>query len=280
MGKHTKRTPGYLPRMAAGAAPLALLLAGPATAQADPRAPLDLHQSGTSDLHLTRDEKIATRDLPVSAASALHQAVAPDTVGQAQSHDLRLGSPGRAFTGNDLEVHHRQPNADSDLAGAGQSMRHGVRLPHGVDALSDSTSGADAGLAGRFSGDLRGGARVHRTSADAVDLGELGSVVANSDENVLGQFAGNLDVTRLETQQRHVVGGDLGPAHALVATSQSTSELADRFHGELAAEDIAAVQATTSTNPGHHAQQVRVSALGQPSTGWTLSGPPFIFSPG
>ncbi|WP_037307213.1 hypothetical protein [Amycolatopsis orientalis] len=43
MGKHSRRKPSYLPKVAAGAAPLALLLAGPATslaAQADQAIPL------------------------------------------------------------------------------------------------------------------------------------------------------------------------------------------------------------------------------------------------
>ncbi|EMD25357.1 hypothetical protein [Amycolatopsis azurea] len=54
MGKHSRRKPSYLPKVAAGAAPLALLLAGPATAlaaQTDPAIPLPLdHQrEGTLD---------------------------------------------------------------------------------------------------------------------------------------------------------------------------------------------------------------------------------------
>ncbi|MFD2468200.1 hypothetical protein [Amycolatopsis silviterrae] len=289
MGKHTKRTPGYLPRMAAGAAPLALLLAGPASALADtPRGglPLDLHQHGSSsDLQLDRDETIATRDLPASAASKLHQTLTSDTAGQSQTHDLRLGEPGRAFTGNDLDVHHTRPFDDAHVGGLDQSMRHGVQLPQGVDALSSSKTGAETGLAGRFSGDLMSGTRVERTSADAVDLGPVGSVVANSDESVLGQFTGTLDVTRLESTERHSVSGDLGPVHALAATSQSTAERTDRFHGELSAADIAAARASTASTVGvpvTRSQHVRTEVLGNPviDNGWTVSGPPFTFSPG
>ncbi|MFI9448954.1 hypothetical protein [Amycolatopsis sp. NPDC052450] len=48
MGKHSRRKPSYLPKVAAGAAPLALLFAGPAgalAAQTDPSIPLPLdHQ--------------------------------------------------------------------------------------------------------------------------------------------------------------------------------------------------------------------------------------------
>ncbi|KFU79756.1 hypothetical protein SAMN04489729_5194 [Amycolatopsis lurida] len=48
MGKHSRRKPSYLPKVAVGAAPLALLLAGPASAlatQTDPSIPLPLdHQ--------------------------------------------------------------------------------------------------------------------------------------------------------------------------------------------------------------------------------------------
>jgi hypothetical protein len=58
MGKHSRRKAGYLPKVAAGAAPLALLFAGPATAlaQDDPTAtlgtiplPLDHQREGTFD---------------------------------------------------------------------------------------------------------------------------------------------------------------------------------------------------------------------------------------
>ncbi len=289
MGKHTKRTPGYLPRMAAGAAPLALLLAGPAAALADtPRGglPLEEHQHGSSsDLQFTRDEALTTRDLPASAASNLHQALAPDAAGQSQTHDLRLGEAGRAFTGNDLGAHHTQPFDGAHVAGLDQSMRHGVRLPQGVEALSSSKTGAESGLAGRFSGDLMSGSRVERTSADAVDLGPAGSVVANSDESVLGQFTGKLDVARLESAERHSVSGDLGPVHTLAATSQSTAERTERFHGELSAADIAAARASTASTVGvpvTRSQHVGAEVLGNPviDNGWTVSGPPFTFSPG
>ncbi|WP_106964782.1 hypothetical protein [Amycolatopsis orientalis] len=289
MGKHSKRTPGYLPRMAAGAAPLALLLAGPAAALADtPRGglPLDLHQHGSSsDLQFSRDETVATHDLPASAASELHQALAPEAASQSQTHDLRLGEPAHAVTGNDLGVHHTQPFDGAHVAGLDQSMRHGVQLPHGVDALSASKTGAETGLAGRFSGDLMGGTRVERTSADAVDLGPAGSVVANSDESVLGQFTGKLDVTRLESTERHSVSGDLGPVHTLAATSQSTAERTDRFHGELTAADLAAARVSTASTVGvpvTRSQHVGAEVLGNPviDNGWTVSGPPFTFSPG
>lgn len=289
MGKHTKRTPGYLPRIAAGAAPLALVLAGPAAALADtPRGelPLDLHQHGSSsDFQLTRDETIATRDLPASAASNLRQALAPNAAGQSQTHDLRLGEAGRAVTGNDLGVRHTQPFEDAHVAGLDQSMRHGVQLPHGVDALSSSKTSTESGLAGRFAGDLMSGTRVDRTSADAVDLGPAGSVVANSDESVLGQFTGKLDVPRLESTERHSVSGDLGPVHTLAATSQSTAERAERFHGELSAGDIAAVRTSTASTVGvpvTRSQHVGAEVLGNPviDNGWTVSGPPFTFSPG
>lgn len=54
MGKHSRRKPSYLPKVAAGAAPLALLFAGPATSlatQTDPAIPLPLDhkREGTLD---------------------------------------------------------------------------------------------------------------------------------------------------------------------------------------------------------------------------------------
>lgn len=248
--------------------------------------PLDLHQHGSSsDLQFTRDETVATHDLPASAASNLHQALEPDDASQSQTHDLRLGDTARALTGNDLDVHHTQPFESAHVAGLNQSMRHGVRLPHGVDVLSSSKTGTETGLAGRFSGDLMGGTRVDRTSADAVDLGPAGSVVANSDESALGQFTGKLDVARLESTERHSVSGDLGPVHTLAATSQSTAVRTERFHGELSAADIAAVRASTASTlgvPVTRSQHVGAEVLGNPviDNGGTVSGPPFTFSPG
>jgi hypothetical protein len=259
--------------MAAGAAPLALLLAGPTAALADtPRAelPLDLHHHGsTSDLHLTHDESAATRDLPVATGSTLHQALAPDAVGQSQQHDLRLPAPARAVTGNDLDLRRTAPLA----AGLNQSMKHGVQLPHGVDTLSSST--------GSFSGDLLSGAQADRVSAEAVDLGPLGSVVENSDEHAVGRFAGTLELAGTE---RHSVSGELGPLHTLAATSQDTTEPANRFHGELSLTDLAAAQVSTGTelhSAVSQSQHVRASALGEPlgDYGWTVSAPPFTFSP-
>ncbi|MEU3625550.1 hypothetical protein BS329_06280 [Amycolatopsis coloradensis] len=54
MGKHSRRKPSYLPKVAAGAAPLALLFAGPATSLAAPTdpaipLPLDHKREGTLD---------------------------------------------------------------------------------------------------------------------------------------------------------------------------------------------------------------------------------------
>ncbi|MEV4600501.1 hypothetical protein AB0K15_24245 [Amycolatopsis sp. NPDC049253] len=243
MGKHTQRKPGYLPKVAAGAAPLALLLAGPASALADPTLPLDglpldLQQHGSLDhsahssaasVGVVRDTSVATRGLPVSAASSVTQAVS-DTTGyglsdsltavkttngfsQSQRHEVQAGPPVRLMAGNSSRVTSSSPGS-----GVGASTAEGVWLPHSVDVLTDSSG--DVG-AGRFAGDLGGGVGVHRTSGHAVDFGELGSVVANSEQHGMGQFVGSLDVS--DVGQRHIATADVGPVSGFLLTTQSLS---------------------------------------------------------
>ncbi|RJQ84375.1 hypothetical protein [Amycolatopsis panacis] len=61
MGKHTKRMPGCLPRVAVGAAPLALLVVGTATVWAEPSRtgiPLDLPQSSFDQAPRMYDQSV------------------------------------------------------------------------------------------------------------------------------------------------------------------------------------------------------------------------------
>lgn len=278
MGKHTQRKPGYLPKVASGAAPLALLLAGPASALADPTLPLDglpldLQQHGTLDhsvhssaasVGVARDTSVATHGLPVSAASSLTQAVS-DTTGyglsdsltavkttngfsQSQRHEVRTGSPVRLMAGNSSRVTSTSPAS---------STAEGVWLPYGVDVPTDSSG------AGSFAGDLGGGVGVHRTSGYAVDFGGPGSVVANSEHHATGQFIGSLDVS--DVGQRHIATADAGPVSGFLLTTQSLS--GNDFRGELKAADATSARVSTGTSVSSrvgHTQSAGATAFGAP----------------
>ncbi|QYN24007.1 hypothetical protein [Amycolatopsis sp. DSM 110486] len=285
MGKHTQRMPGYLPKVAAGAAPLALLLAGPASALADPTLPLDglpldLQQHGSLDhsvhssaaaVGVVRDTSVATRGLPVSAASSATQA-ATDTTGygpsdsltavkttngfsQSQRHELRAGSPVRLMAGNSSRVTSSSPGS-----GLGAATAEGAWLPYGVDVLTDSSG--DVG-AGRFAGDLGDGVGVHRTSGHAVDFGGLGSLVANSEQHGTGRFVGSLDFS--DVGRRHLATADVGPVSGFLLTTQSLSS--NGFRGEFAAADAASARVSTGTSVSPRVgqtQSVGVTAFGTP----------------
>ncbi|MDT8910608.1 hypothetical protein [Amycolatopsis sp. PS_44_ISF1] len=141
MGKHTQRKPGYLPKVAASAAPLALLLAAPASALAEVTTPIEglplRHgESGTFDhgrrttadtapgvlgrshhdvrplgaggfpaLPGLRPTLAGTQDRAGSGSlTAVKSANGATAVSRSQYRDVRLGSPARLHTGSDQHV--------------------------------------------------------------------------------------------------------------------------------------------------------------------------------
>lgn len=339
MGKHTQRKPGYLPEVAASAAPFALLLTAPASALAEPTLPIKGlplgHQETATfdhDLHTTTDTMHGSLGLmrhdvvPVGAGgfsalsdfrhalsdtqeltgggslTAVKSASGRAAVSRSQRHDVRLGSPVRLMTGNEQHVTRSRSGtlapsgprgAGTHLTGVGGSAENGVWLPYGVDALSQDSGQADAGHnlsfdAGHFTGDLRGGAGIHRSAAQAVDAGRLGSVVVNSEQHGLGQFTGRLDHPLSGSfGANHLAGGNFGPVSGLVATTQSAAPGAasNAFRGSLSVDEVASTGGalTTSTAGGRlsFSPSVTGAALGRrPVTeGWTVSGPPLVITP-
>ncbi|MGW4482412.1 hypothetical protein ACWEOE_01100 [Amycolatopsis sp. NPDC004368] len=158
MGKHTQRKPGYLPKVAAGAAPLALLLAGPASAAADPTLPLD---------GLPLDLRHGGPDHFAPASVSGVRGTASDAVRMPPCAGSALRPPASEAESDGLSdslTAVKAANGSSPVA-----ARRGGWRPYGVDALADPSGGA-----GRFTGDLHGGVVAPNSGA--------------------GQFAGSLDL--------------------------------------------------------------------------------------
>lgn len=316
MGKHSKRKVGYLPKVAAGAAPVALLFAAPATAlaaQSDITLPLDKlalpvdHQQDgtfgrdltsatdgdasvvTGSLGLTRHDVVGkrvgdaqwasdvresvdshheARDTEIIDTSGLAKAVdekEAESVSHAEKHSLRPSEDVLARTSNEQRLSRGgnragalslNPGAgaagvldrDERRLGGGESTRHGVWLPNGIDVLTENSEQADTGLRrsvlldggtagdGRFAGDLAGGLATRRSSGQAVDLGPYGAIGTASEQHAVGQFSGALDTARnvqgslsghlgdlvkTDFGQSHALGGNLGPVSGLVNTAQT-----------------------------------------------------------
>lgn len=214
MGKHSRRKSGYLPRVAAGAAPVALLFAAPAVALAAP-----------AELTLPIDHRhTTTLDNDGDTLSASRRDVVVKQLG-----DARLAS--------DLT---EAVATRGDRAGALERGHQGVWLTKGVDVLSENAEQLDAGL---FAGDLTGGVAARHSSGHAVDLGRLGAVGTASELHAIGSFAGDLDAG-----QTHELGGQLGPASGLVKTSQSGTS--GSFSGDLGVDHVVHVQGGTTSMRG------------------------------
>jgi hypothetical protein len=228
MGKHSRRKSGYLPKIAAGAAPVAFLFAAPAAALASPaELTLPLDHRHTTTLDNDGDSLFASRrDVVVK-----------------QLGDARLAS--------DLT---EAVATRGDRAGAVERSHQGVWLAQDVDVLSENAEQLDAGL---FAGDLTGGIAARHSSGQAVDAGQLGAVGTASDLHAIGSLSGDLDVS-----QEHELGGQLGPASGLVKTSLSQSS--GSFSGDLGVDHVVHVQGGTTSLRG----TLAVSVLDQPVLGF------------
>jgi len=228
MGKHTRRRSGYLPKVAAGAAPVALLFAAPAAAFATPAdVTLPLGHRHTTTLDSDGGTLSASR------------------------HDVVVKQLGGAQLASDLT---EAVATTGDRVGAVQRAHQGVWPADGVDVLSENGEQLDAGV---FAGDLTGGAAVRRSSGQAVDVAQLGAVGTTSEEHAIGSLSGVLDVG-----QQHELGGQLGPASGMVKTSQSLSS--GSFSGDLGVDHVVHVQGTTTSMRGTLGQHHSVSAFDRP----------------
>lgn len=273
MGKHSKRKSGYLPMVAAGAAPVALLFAAPASAFAAQdltlpldgvSLPVDHQHAGTLDgdgLSAARRDVVSKRVGEAEALADVAEAAGAGPAGafasRAGRQDLRLGQVA-VVSGNEQRL--AGSTAPARL-GTGESAHHGVWLGNGVDALSEHAEQVDTGLSpsGRFAGDLTGGVAVRRSSGQAVDLGPYGAVGTSSEQHASGKFAGDLDVG-----QQHELGGQLGPASGLVRASHDLS--AGSISGDLGVDHVFHVQGAATTAHGTLTPSVSGSLLDRPLT--------------
>lgn len=252
MGRHSMRKARYLPKVAAGAAPLALVLAGQAAWAAD--LPIEHRHSGSLDRGLTQ----GSTDRPGETSSFLNGFLTARS-GDVVTGKLPDGNVISAGTGNaghvenslnrreewTLDVEHAVAGvlSESDAHLATETGRDdGIRLPHGFDVLSQHSESPGLHLTrtnllsanpkgARALSDLGGEAGLTRASGQAVDLGELGAVGTSSDQFARGSFTGLLDLSQTggtvsngldgAFNQAHAVGGHLGGASTSIASAQS-----------------------------------------------------------
>jgi hypothetical protein len=259
MAKHRKPKPAYLPKVAAGAAPLALLLAGPATAWAG-ELPLDHQHSGSFDKGLSSGNTLGDNDYSGfldGFATTTHRDVVTGTLG-----DFELA---RNFssTAHHLETSHSHQEflvADPQvgLLGAGSRQTHHLRgssaqydavgLPRGADVIGQvgDEPTLDITRNTAVTGDSKGNARAlstlataagwDRNSGQAVDVGQVAAVGTTAQQVGRGAFNGTLDVARkadgavgagigdnvgTSIGQSRVIGGHLGPISGSASADQS-----------------------------------------------------------
>ncbi|MEV6876336.1 hypothetical protein [Amycolatopsis sp. NPDC051128] len=233
MGKHNRRLSGYLPKVAVGAAPVALLLAAPATAlatQTDLTLPLDriaLPVDHRSDGRLDRDVSAATENETSAAretvAATRHDVVAKEVAGAvlvddvAESATVRREVRQTATTASTRESESLVRSGQHTLRfgdlhattannqRAGRRAGQAVSLAPGLPDFSEHRVGAGEGA----------GHGVWL--ADGVDV--LSQNAEHADTGLRGSFAGDLQGA---VSARRLSGQavDLGELGALGTTSE------------------------------------------------------------
>jgi hypothetical protein len=222
MAKHRKPRSAYLPKVAAGAAPLALLLAGPATAWAADSVPLpfDHQHTGSFDKGLNSGDTVGDNDhtgFLDGFMTTTNRDVFSGTLGDVQlfrnlsdtAHHLETAHGHKEFLAVD-------PTAGP--LGAGSQQRHHLRgsgaqydavwLPHGVDVVGqvgdeptlDVTRNtaliSDGRGTTRALSELTAAAGWDRNTGQAVDLGQVAAIGTSAQQFGRGAFSGTLDVAR------------------------------------------------------------------------------------
>ncbi|KDN17619.1 hypothetical protein [Amycolatopsis rifamycinica] len=260
MGKHSRRKGGYLPKVAAGAAPVALLFAAPAAALATPAEltlPLDHRDAGTFRRDVSTSGEDGSSVIRETLTASRHDFLAKEVAGALLTHDLAESAVTRR---NEWQTGTWAASQETEsFARAG---RHTVGWA-GVRAVSANYQQLGQGASRNLSLSPLGGGAGHRIGAgegmthgiwpaDGVDV--LSQNAEQLDTGLQGSFAGDLrsavsarrssgqavDIGRLgaigatseqhatgqltgvlDLGQSHEAGGQLGPAWGLAKTSQS-----------------------------------------------------------
>ncbi|WP_410595691.1 hypothetical protein [Amycolatopsis sp. lyj-23] len=229
MGKHTRRKSGYLPKVAVGAAPVALLLAAPATALAIPaQTPAEL----TLPLD-HRDDSTFGRDVSTSGEDG--SSVVRGTV-LATRHDFLAKDIAGAVLTSDFTEHavtHREAwqtetsAASREFDSLGRTGRHTLRIGE-VRAVTanDQRLGQGAGHNVSFSplgGYTERRAGLGEGTSHGVWLPAGADVLSQNDEQLdtglQGSFAGDLQ-SGLSARRSSGQAVDLGVLGGVGATSE------------------------------------------------------------
>jgi len=255
MGKHTKRKPGRIPKVAVGAAPVALLFAAPSAALAGPleltqpdltvpldrlTLPIDHHQDGRIARDLTSDAEDGASVLRGSLELTRHDAVGKQ-VGDAHAMSDFSEGLGARYLGRDaVDPRGAQNTSTSEGQAVSQGQKHSLRLGDDVRAVTANeqrlgrsgshSDGISLGPVSAFDRDekLLGGGESTRQglwlpqgvdvlseNSEQVDTGLRRSVAAEGS----GRFAGDLG-SALAVRRSSGQAIDVGDAAAAGLASQ------------------------------------------------------------
>jgi len=260
MGKHSRRKSGYLPKVAAGAAPVALLFAAPAAALASPAEltlPLGHHDDSTFRRDVSASGEGGSSAVRETLTTTRHDFLAKEIAGAVLTNDLT-----ESVTTRRDERQTATSAASQETGSFARGGRHTVHLGE-VRAVTANNQRLGQGASRNLSLAPLGGGAERRIGlgegtshgiwpADGVDV--LSQNAEQLDAGLQGTFAGDLqsalsarrssgqavDVGRLgavgttseqhatgqitgvlDVGQTHEAGGQLGPLWGLATTSQS-----------------------------------------------------------
>lgn len=226
MGKHSRRKSGYLPKVAAGAAPVALLFAAPATALATPSEitlPLDHRHDGTLQRDLTTAGQDGTTVVRETLTATRHDFLAKEVAGAVVVNDVSESATTRRETWQ-TPASAAEQETEAVARGSRHSLRLGdvsattannQRLAHGA-ARDLTLAPGVAGSVERRVG-LGEGASHGVWLADDVDV--LSQNAEQVDTGLRGTFTGDLDGA-LSVRRSSGQAVDLGPVGGLGTTSE------------------------------------------------------------
>jgi hypothetical protein len=232
MGKHSRRKSGYLPKVAAGAAPVALLFAAPAAALASP-AELTLPLDHRDDSTFRRDVSTSGEDgssvVRETLATTRHDFLAKEIGGAVFSTDLTESATTRRE-----ERQNETSAASQEAESLARAGRHTLGLGD-VRAVTTNNQRLGQGASRNLSLSPLGGGAEHRIGlgegtshgiwpADGVDV--LSQNAEQLDTGLHGSFIGDLDGA-LSARRSSGQAVDLGPLGAVGTTSDqyATSRL-------------------------------------------------------